>query len=88
MLVLAVDADAEVLSTLFRMLDGGECRVATCTSPFDALKFAAAHKPALAIVGRPKPGGDGKGLIRRLRVESPETRIIRLVERGCAAGTT
>lgn len=82
--ILVVDDERDLVTTCERLLSRRGWRVVTAATCADALlALAAVPRPALAIVDRQLPDGDGLGILRAaLAVETP---VIMITGYGSAA---
>jgi PAS domain S-box-containing protein len=78
--VLVADDDAAVRQALADLIsdDSGLELVAVAASADEAIRFAAVHQPAVALLDVRMPGGGGPRAAREIRVCSPRTRVLAL----------
>ncbi|HXX92940.1 MAG TPA: hypothetical protein VEN81_04860 [Planctomycetota bacterium] len=74
--VLLVDPNGETLTTLYSILDQEGCQVATSHPDNEALRYVAAHKPDVALVGRHPDDAPAGFLSQSIERLSPRTRIL------------
>lgn len=77
-LILVADRETETLTEAFSVLEPEGFDVATCPRALDALKYAAAHKPDLVLVGRDFPDMDGIALLARIKEVAPSAHLMLL----------
>jgi len=75
-LVVVVDQSSEMLTWLYSVLYGEGFLVATCPPTLEALRYVSFYKPDLAIVGWEASKVEGLDLIRNIRENSPDTKIL------------
>ncbi len=75
-LILVVDDEIDPRIFLFELLESEGFNVATCEGAFDAQEFIAREKPALVITDFRMPQVDGLQLLSKIRIASPQTRVI------------
>jgi two-component system response regulator RegA len=86
-LILLVDDDAPLRERLARALEKRGFLVRTAGDYDSALSVAAEASPELAVVDMRMPGPSGLELVRALKENDPETRIVVLTGYGSIATT-
>ena len=78
--VAIVEDDEGIRASLVNMLSrSADCRpVCTCADAETALVDLPAHKPDVVLMDIDMPGVDTFGLVERLSIEAPDTRVVML----------
>ena len=74
--VMVLAADAESLSSQYRMLTDHGFRVATYSAPDPACGYAAEEKPEAILTSLEFPECSGLDVVRRLKEASPQSHIL------------
>src|SRR4051812_45000590 len=77
-LILVVDGDLGKLSYLDSFLGRKGNRVATCSTPADALKAVTGHAVDLVIIGKLGDEAEEMALVWKVKERTPETRVLLL----------
>lgn len=78
--ILVIHPDPQVLSRLYALLNGRDCRVATYTEARAALRYIGEQRPDLVLCPARFGDSDGLPLVRSIKKASPGTRVMVLAE--------
>lgn len=79
-MILIVDRNLNTLTSLDSLLSREGYRVSTCSSSGEALKAVAGQRLDLVVAGRVGPDRHGTSLVSKIKVLSPETSVLLLMD--------
>jgi len=77
-LVVVIDPDSDLLTSLYQTLEEEGYAVATCPNGLDGLKYVCRNRPDGVVCGLDLPDVDALDLLRRVRQVLPEAAILAL----------
>lgn len=80
--ILVVDDDVELLKALKKVLSKDEYDVATATTAAEAMAVVDGGGFDLVITDLSMPGESGLSLLKKIRQQSPQTRVVMLTAFG------